>query len=138
MELGSVVSSQTDQLNQYFFNNLDNTSRNKIARRSYKADDVQVIGESFCQVPRIVYTNKASGKQRIFVMGGQMADHYIEKTCELVEVRKGEFTIQDRAPMPTAKISFGCCVDELSEFFYTVGGLEAKDIMSRECTAYSI
>ena len=62
MEMGSVVSSQNDQLNDYFFNNLDNSSRNKIARRCYKTDEVQVIGESFCQVPRIVYTNKKAGK----------------------------------------------------------------------------
>ena len=40
--------------------------------------------------------------------------------------------------MPTAKISFGCCVDDTNEFFYTVGGLEAKDVISRECAAYSI
>ena len=40
--------------------------------------------------------------------------------------------------MPTPKISFGCCVDELNEFIYTVGGLEAKDVVSKECTAYNI
>ena len=32
--------------------------------------------------------------------------------------------------MPTPKISFGCCVDDLNEYFYTVGGLEAKDVIS--------
>ena len=40
--------------------------------------------------------------------------------------------------MPTPKISFGCCIDELNEFIYVVGGLEAKDVISKECTAYNI
>lgn len=67
-----------------------------------------------------------------------MSDHYVGMTSELVEQKKGGYSKEQRAPMPTPKISFGCCVDGLNEYFYTVGGLEAKDVISKECTAYSI
>ena len=40
--------------------------------------------------------------------------------------------------MPTAKISFGCCVDDMNERIYTVGGLKGKGNCIEECTAYDI
>ena len=62
LESGSIASSSADQPSEYFFGSLDNSNRNQIARRCYKTEDVQVLGESICERPRIVYTNKRGGK----------------------------------------------------------------------------
>ena len=40
--------------------------------------------------------------------------------------------------MKTPKISFGCCVDDMNEKIYTVGGLRGTEDCIAECTSYDI
>ena len=40
LEVGSIVDSSLDQMNEFFYGSLDNSNRDQIARRSYKNEDV--------------------------------------------------------------------------------------------------
>ena len=40
IEVGSIVDSSLDQMNEFFYGSLDNSNRNQITRRSYKTEDI--------------------------------------------------------------------------------------------------
>ena len=138
MEINSNITS-TEQPNENFYGILDTAHRNQIVRRAFTTPGQSVIAKiTFCERPKVVFTNLRGGVHRIFVLGGCTGDHYFNQVYELVNKNRGYHAQIQKASMRTKKISFGCCVDSMNETIYTVGGLQAKGNPIEECTAYNI
>ena len=64
--------------------------RNLVVKRAFTKPGDSVIAKiTFCERPKVVYTNLVEGNQRIFILGGQSGDRYFGLVYELIKKERG-------------------------------------------------
>ena len=68
----------------------DPAKSNVVIRRSFtKPGQTAIASITFCEKPKVVYTNLVDGVHKVFILGGQLGDRYFNLVYELVNRERG-------------------------------------------------
>ena len=111
---------------------------NDILRHKYKeATSEKVFTVDHCLFPKVAFTQKG----RIYLIGGSKnaaQTDLINSTYEVTLGPGNRSNLAQKANMKTARVGFGCMVDNYGERIFAIGGSTSKISATQECEVYDV